>query len=727
MDAIKKLINNYLTIKQSITIVLLLFSLSNIYAQSSGGISIPFDPLKLLPKTGTIAEDTVQKKTIEILYSDFLEQETDTLSSIVKRILKGHVRLLHDGAYMYCDTAILYPNSNYLEAMGKVKIIKGDSVDVRSEFLKYDGNTKIAILERNVRLKDRGSILTAPMITFEVDNEIGHFYNNGKLVSDSTVLTSRSGTNYQKSGYAVFKDDVVLVNPEYTMYADSMKYFTESKMVHFIAKTIIISDGDTIITSDGYFDTKNSKAYLKGRSIIKSGSANTLQSDIIDYDKSTGIGIATGNVVSINIDENATLLSNHLYYIDSIKYTRATQDPLLIQTDGKDTLYLSADTLINYSIPLAEFEKSLEDNTNLVIDSNSMNSLIINELDTIITIDSLSSVSKDSILNLLEKADSVVSIELTIQNDTLIDIEASKEIVHNNLVVDSLISKDTLTVLIDSSIVAKNDSVKVFYGYRNVKLIRGNLSGVCDSIYFNSQDSVFKLYYNPILWMDSTQLKADSIYIFMNDKKAERIELYQNAIIITQNEEGIYNQIGGKRITGWLKNDKINHVFVDGNAECIYFLKNDSNQYIGGNLAKSSIINISFNDSSEIQRIKLEISPEAKFMPIQKIDFQSYRLDNFNWYLSYKPQSKWDIIRDSVQYQMYLFEHPLAIDSNQIHTDSLPLENSIIPEFLPENKLNETKDELPASESIPTTIEENEKTILPQQKRLKKEKKTELD
>ena len=167
-------------------------------------------------------------------------------------------------------------------------------------------------------------------------------------------------------------------------------------------------------------------------------------------------------------------------------------------------------------------------------------------------------------------------------------------------------------------------------------------------------------------------------------------------------------------------------MFQQRNAECVYFLKNDSNQYIGGNLAKSAIINITFNDSSEIQRIKLEISPEAKFTPIQKIDFQSYRLDNFNWYFSCKPKSKWDVIRDSVQYQMYLFEHPLAVDSNQTITDSLPLENPILPEVLPESELNEINEKLPASESIPTTIEENEKTILPQPlRRLKKGKKAE--
>ena len=421
MNVIKKLNHNYLNFKQSITIVLLLFfTFSTVNAQSI----IPFDPLKLLPKTGTIVEDTVQKRTIEILYSDFLEQETDTVSHIVKRILKGNVRLLHEGAYMYCDNAILYPNTNYLEAIGHVKIIKGDSVDVRSETLKYDGNTKIALLEKNVQLKDRGSILTAPMMTFEVDNEIGHFYNNGKLVSDSTVLTSQTGTNYQKNGYSIFKNDVVLVNPDYTMRADSMKYFTESKMVYFIAKTIIISDGDTIITNDGYFDTKNNKAYLKGRATIKKGSANTLQSDIIDYDKSSGIGIAKGNVVSINTDEKATLLSNHLYYVDSIKYTRATQDPLMIQTDGKDTLYLSADTLINYTIPLLEFKKSLLSQSIIPIDSNSKDSLNVLKIDTNLVKDTLDYNLSDTLnINNLDSNTLIDTLSKKIDNTLTIDLE----------------------------------------------------------------------------------------------------------------------------------------------------------------------------------------------------------------------------------------------------------------------------------------------------------------
>lgn len=777
MNAIKKGWNiepKYWVLKIVFVLSLISFQTN---AQSVGGV--PFDPLKLLPKTGTNAQDTVQKRTIEIIHSDSLIQETDTSSNTIKRILDRNVKLLHDGALMVCDNAILYPQTNYLEAHGRVKITKGDSVDVRSEILRYNGDTKIAILEKDVQLKDKESILTAPMMTYEVDKEIGHFWDNGKLVSDSTVLTSKSGTHYQRDGYAVFKGDVVLVSPDYTMYADSMKYFTNTKIAYFITKTIIVSGNDTIITEDGYFDTQKNKAILKGRPMVKNGQENTLQSDHLDYDKATGIGIATGNVVSRNLEEDATLLANHLYYIDSIKYTRATQDPLMIKYDEKDTLYISADTLINYSMPMSVYLASLADSTDtLAVDSLSTDSLSVDSTltDTLNTADTLLSdslyipadtllsdslfipadtLSSDSLLSIFtEQPDSIQLVNDSVLSEIPDSTQLFTDSIYSKLtdtlindfhVEDSLFSDSLKTGFLTDSLSiqpldsleadsVQNDSIKIFYGYKNVKLIRTNLSGICDSIYFNSVDSIFKLYYNPILWMDSTQMKSDSIYIFMKNKEAERIELYQNAIIINESAPGVYNQIAGKKITGWLHDNKLRHVLVDGNAECIYFLKNDSNEYSGGNHAKGALINISFNEDSEIQRIKLEISPEAQFTPIHQIQFPSYKLPNFGWYWSLKPKTKWDVIRDTVQYQRFLLEHPVATDSLLPSDSLLPVDSLLsVDSLLPDNSnisigtsdetqerdaLSAEPDSSPSSEETDT----DSKSILAPTEKTRKEK-----
>ena len=79
-----------------------------------------------------------------------------------------------------------------------------------------------------------------------------------------------------------------------------------------------------------------------------------------------------------------------------------------------------------------------------------------------------------------------------------------------------------------------------------------------------------------------------------------------------------------------------------------------------------------------------------------------------------------------MQYQMYLFEHPLAIDSNQVMSDSLPQENLELQDVSTESHFKDMNESIPASDSPFNIIEQKDSIILPQQKRLKKGKKVEL-
>jgi lipopolysaccharide export system protein LptA len=538
---------------------------------------IPFDPLRLLPKTGIKEPEIGERKRIEIRNSDVLEQATDSSFGAVQRKLKGNVRLFHDGAVMTCDSAILFPDGNYLEAFSRVRINKNDSVEIRSKELRYYGDTKFAILEKNVILKDKASTLEAPRMDYDVNTDIGTFSQGGKMISDSTTITSAFGTYYQKDKIAVFQQNVVLTHPDYTMLADSMRYDTRRKIAYFISPTTIISGKDTIFTNSGYFDTKNNRANFGQRPLVRKGEHNTLQSDRLDYDKARGRGTAEGKVISRDTKEKVTLLANHFYYVDSINYTRATLDPLMIQEEEKDTLYLSADTLIHFT-----------------------------EYHT-----------------------------------------------------------DTLS--------GQTDSFKVFYGYRDVKTLRTDMSGICDSLYFSSQDSIFRLFYQPRLWMDSTQLSADTILMYLRDKKVYLVELLQNALVINANEPGVYNQMRGRKITAHLDSNKLKQVFIDGNAESIYFLQDDSSAYVGGNKSVSATILVDFNKEGKVERIQLDKKPEAVITPIQEIDWNSYKLEGFSWQWKRNPNDKWKVIRDTAQYRHWLLEHPpIAVDEVEQEAASSP-------------------------------------------------------
>lgn len=62
----------------------------------------------------------------------------------------GNVVFVQNKTTIYCDSAHFFKSENRIEAFGKIHITEGDSVDVTSRSLTYDGNKRIAYLRNNV-------------------------------------------------------------------------------------------------------------------------------------------------------------------------------------------------------------------------------------------------------------------------------------------------------------------------------------------------------------------------------------------------------------------------------------------------------------------------------------------------------------------------------------------------------------------------------------------------
>ncbi|MFA4863294.1 MAG: OstA-like protein, partial [Bacteroidales bacterium] len=89
-----------------------------------------------------------QKATqVYIEHADFARLGTENGRKF--RRLIGHAVLRQDSTYFYCDTASLFEESN-LHAVGNVHISYSDSVHLYGDYLNYDGNTRIAVLDSNV-------------------------------------------------------------------------------------------------------------------------------------------------------------------------------------------------------------------------------------------------------------------------------------------------------------------------------------------------------------------------------------------------------------------------------------------------------------------------------------------------------------------------------------------------------------------------------------------------
>ena len=132
--------------------------------------------------------------------------------------LLGNVVFRHERATMYCDSAYFYSNDNSLDAFDNVYVNQADSMHLYGDFLHYDGNTRVANVRRNVSLISEETNLTTDALDFDLRSNVGYYTSGADIVSGQNKLNSREGYYYSKSTMYFFKDSVVIINPDYTIY-----------------------------------------------------------------------------------------------------------------------------------------------------------------------------------------------------------------------------------------------------------------------------------------------------------------------------------------------------------------------------------------------------------------------------------------------------------------------------------------------------------------------------
>jgi lipopolysaccharide export system protein LptA len=306
--------------------------------------SIVFAQQTTIPKSQV--EDT--GRLVRILRAekfDLIKQDSLT----EKYVLVGNVLLQQGNTIFSCDSAVKDDKLNIIEAFGNIHINDGDSVHTYSQYLKFIGDTRMASLRKKVKLTDGKGVLTTEELDYDLNSKIGTYSNGGKLVNGSTVLTSEEGYYYADTREAYFTNNVKLVDPEYTMATDTLLYNVDQQIATFIAATTINDGKTTIRTRSGFYDLKNGTTHLGKRPIIED-STQTIIADDIQYDKKTGSGIAKGSVVYRDTAQGTTILAGLTEFNSNTKQVLATQKPVMILKQNKDSIYIAGDTLVSVLI-----------------------------------------------------------------------------------------------------------------------------------------------------------------------------------------------------------------------------------------------------------------------------------------------------------------------------------------------------------------------------------------
>lgn len=455
------------------------------------------------------------------------------------QVLVGNVRFRHDNAFLYCDSALFNDMANSFDAFGNVRIVQGDTLTVYGDFLNYDGNSKMARLwGDNVRMVNRNTVLNTDMLYYDRAINLAYYDTGGVINDGNNTLTSMWGQYSPSTKTALFKDQVKMTNPDATMTTDTLKYNTSSSVADIVGNSLVVYKEETDIYSQrGWYDTKNDRMMLLDRSLVEQSDGKTLIGDTIFYDKKNKFGEAFSKVELNDPEQKVTLHGNYVSYDEVNSRGLATDSALFVDWSGRDSLFLSADTL--YTM-------------------------------------------KDSI-----------------ETDTI--------------------------------------SYNKLQAFKNVRFYRSDAQGMCDSLFYSSRDSIMHLRGLPVLWSDNNQMMGKRMIAFTKNQKIDSVKIEQSAVAIQKDSLIYYNQLAGKEMIAYLDSGQLKKVYVNGNAETIYFPKDDkTKEYIGVNKTISSYVTMYFKDK-KIDRIVLTTASSGVMYPLKDMGENDLYLRDFYWYEKERP------------------------------------------------------------------------------------------
>ena len=198
---------------------------------------------------------------------------------------------------------------------------------------------------------------------------------------------------------------------------------------------------------------------------------------------------------------------------------------------------------------------------------------------------------------------------------------------------------DTIWAMYDST-----GKYRIIKGYYHAKVYNKGFQASADSMVYSAVDSTLDMRTRPVMWFDNNQASGKRILIHTIHNKIDKVYIYQDAFLASQEDSVRYSQIKGRNMTGYFSMNELYRIDVDGNSESMYYVRDEKKAYIGMNKIVSSDIVIHVKNR-KITRINFIRDPDANMIPMKDVNPYEARLPGFAWYGKDRPDSKEDLLR----------------------------------------------------------------------------------
>ncbi len=483
--------------------------------------------------------------------------------------------------------------SSFAQKKAKIKLVSADKF-TKSAAISKDARRLIG----NVVFEHDGAMLYCDSAyLYSATNTIDAFSRVHIKASDSLDIYGDLLNYNGNTKLAELTDNVRMVDKQMTLTTNILHYNMETNVGSYFTGGEIVDAQNKLTSRTGYYYTNNKELFFKD-SVVLTNPEYKMYSDTLKYNTVSEVAYFFGPTEIIS-DENIIYCENGWYNTntDISQYNKNAYLSNDKQTLSGDSLYYDRIKGIGLAFENVEIIDSVE------------NIIVLGNYAEYMEKDGYSIITDSTIAILIAGLDSL------------------------------FLHSDTLKVVFDST-----NTTKFLFAYYKVKLYRFDVQGMCDSLAYCVQDSVMKMFVEPILWSEKNQLTAEYMEMEMKNNKINSMNLYRDALVVEQDDSTNFNQIKGKNMKGKFADNKLKRIFVKGNAQTIYFVRDEHKKLIGVNKSESTDLTIYLKENEISSMTFLELPSEVLY-PKNELSPKELFLQDFKWEKQKRPKDKMDIFR----------------------------------------------------------------------------------
>ncbi len=501
----------------------------------------------------------------------------------------------------------------------QIEILNGNSI----RFITLDDSTSLRTLAGNARVRQGGTILSGDSIIINSRTQIAEVFGDVHINDADTVNT----------------------------YAQYLRYLGKERIA-FLKRSVKLTDGKgTLLTDDLVYDLNSGVATYKGGGRVINGTSVLTSSDAVYYSNTKDVyfkkyvrltdpkyDITADSLLYNTTYKIATLISPTIVKTKDGKVIRSRNGTYNLQS-GEANFYER--TIISDSTSSAAAEKMffdektgiavLENNAKYVDSANHIIA-IGNRIETNRKENSFLATQKPVVIIVKDKDSTYIAADTLFSGLRKYDPETKRSYTE----VDTVNNKQVYTK-------TPNDSIRYVLGYHNVRIFNDSAQAVSDSMYYSTEDSVFRLFRNPVFWKEQNQVKGDTMYLYTENQKPKRLYVFNNSIVISKINPALYNQGGGRTLNAYFRDGQIDYTRIKGSpAETIFYPQDKDDAFIGMNRSSGDAVDVYFV-KQEVQKIKFVKDVDGTMYPIKQIPADKRHIKNFKWEDNRRPKNKLEL------------------------------------------------------------------------------------